>query len=112
MAEMNKEYEVLTDCYGYKGRHYLKGEKVVFNPNDEPPKHFKFIRNVEVGIPTPSMFKPEISALPKDPMRPKGLNEGLPEGGINASIEPPKPATPVTAGKALANRGRPVKNKK
>lgn len=107
---LKKEYEVLTECYGYKGRHYLKGDKFLFEATDEPPKHFKFVRDVEVGAPEPLLFKPDVSALPKDLMRPKGITEqSIPQGGINANIEPPKPSTPVTAGKALANKGRPPK---
>lgn len=94
-----KEYKVLRDCWGYKGRHYVKDSFVLFDDADNPPRHFEFVRIAEAPEVAPAMFK---AVLPKDPMRPRSASEGItPVGGMNTGMEPAKPNTPITAGEAL-----------
>lgn len=96
-----KEYKVLRNNYGYKGRYWEEGKIVKFEDDDKPSHHFQLLDEWKE---TSEGKKAERS----DPQKPIPYLPGkyplTEKRGFASSLDSTPPQEPVTAGKALKDR--------
>lgn len=137
-----KRYQVLRDCFGFKGRSWKKGEVVELGASEKPPHHFHDLayplpkssrvkrpavsdatakRAPETPVPTPfeetgAGLLPEEKKEPETPVEPEAPPASEPEAPAEPQPEPAGPAAPepypTDAAPAAGPKGKKSKKKK